>query len=226
MQNANSHVSDDRSVMRFSLEPQLDGSFGSISITIADFGERGIQAVHPAPMKVGTTARLVFALPPDHLPVELNGVIVWSRLSQKADSHGKLLYRSGIRIEDQLEVARGALDRLVDTAIARPDTGSLENKKKVLADKQRERSAQPIMKPIVVRKPEIDPDQILLIQHAHDQLRMHPDEAIKWYNRAKFSLNETRSTQLHYREDILAIWEYLGRTIDIAVIAKVFDGKK
>jgi hypothetical protein len=226
MHNADSQVRDDRAAMRFSLDPQLDGSFGSVPISIADFGERGVQAVHPSPLKVGTSARLAFALPPDQLPIELNGVIVWSRLSHKADSHGKLLYRSGIRIEDHLEVARGVLDRLVDTAIARPDTGSLENKKKVLADKQRERAAQPVMKPIVMRKPEIDPDQVLLIQHAHDQLRAHPDEAIKWYNRAKFSLNETRSTQLHYREDILAIWEYLGRTIDIAVIAKVFEGKK
>lgn len=226
MHEANSEVRDTRSVMRFYLDPQLDGSFGNVAVVIADFGERGVQVEHPAPLKVGTLARLAFALPPDRLHIELSGVVVWSRLSQKANSHGKLLYRSGIRIEEHHEVARGALDRLVDSAIAHPAAASLETKKKMLADKERQRAAQPVMKQIVVRKPEIDPDQVLLIQHAHDQLKGHPDEAIKWYNRAKFSFSETGSTQLHYREDILAIWEYLGRTIDIHVIAKVFEGKK
>jgi hypothetical protein len=226
MHDANSQVRDARSGMRFFLDPQLDGRFGNVPIAIADFGEHGVQVEHPAPLKVGTLARLAFALPPDRMAIELSGMVVWSRLSQKADSHGKLLYRSGIRIEEHHEVARGALERLVDAAIAHPATASLETKKQMLAEKERLRAAQPVMKPIVVRKPEIDPEQVLLIQHAHDQLKGHPDEAIKWYNRAKFSLSETGTTQLHYREDILAIWEYLGRTIDIRVIAKVFEGKK
>lgn len=222
----NIQVQESRSVARFFLDPPIGAVFANIPVTIADFGERGVQVEHPHPLKVGMAARLTFPLPPNSMPIELNGFVVWSRLSKKPDAKGKLLYRSGIRIDEQIDIARDALHRLLDTAIAHPDMMSLEIKKKLVVEKERERHARPVMKPIVVRRPEIDPDQIMLIQHAHDQLKSHPDEAIKWYNRAKFSLTAAGFVQAHYREDVLAVWEYLGRTIDLAIIAKVFEGKK
>lgn len=48
----------------------------------------------------------------------------------------------------------------------------------------------------------------------------------KWYNRAKFSIIDSgspvSSDQFRHKEETLAVWEYLERTIDLATIERVF----
>ena len=62
-----------------------------------------------------------------------------------------------------------------------------------------------------------NPDQILLIQQARERLRANPDEALKWYNRANSPgrRGRRRLDDPPYREDVLAVWEYLERTIPL-----------
>jgi hypothetical protein len=80
-----------------------------------------------------------------------------------------------------------------------------------------------------VQKIDVSADQVLLIQHARDRLRTHPDEALKWYNRAKYSIAQSAvgtPDMLYHREEVLAVWEYLERTVELQTIARVFDMKK
>jgi hypothetical protein len=73
---------------------------------------------------------------------------------------------------------------------------------------------------------EIPPDQVLLVQHARERLRANPVEALKWYNRAKFALSQGGNPitdPIPNREDVLAVWEYLERTIDLNTIVQVFE---
>ncbi|HJW92847.1 MAG TPA: hypothetical protein VJ901_04455, partial [Thermoanaerobaculia bacterium] len=68
----------------------------------------------------------------------------------------------------------------------------------------------------VFRSEQIPPDQVMLIQHARERLRSHPDEALKWYNRAKYALVEDDTAigeSLRHRDDVLAVWEYLERSV-------------
>ena len=73
---------------------------------------------------------------------------------------------------------------------------------------------------------QIPPDQILLVQHARERpLRANPEEALKWCNRAKFAMAETPGSTdpIPNREEVRAVWEYLGRTIDVSTIVQVFE---
>jgi len=75
---------------------------------------------------------------------------------------------------------------------------------------------------------EVPADQALLVQHARERLRANPDEAAKWYNRARFATDEeggqlVAAELIRHRQDVLAVWEYLERTVPIAVVMRVFD---
>ncbi|MGZ5474839.1 MAG: hypothetical protein ACXWG4_12855, partial [Thermoanaerobaculia bacterium] len=69
--------------------------------------------------------------------------------------------------------------------------------------------------------------QLLLVQHARERLLADPDEAQKWYHRAKYAITHGASNieieSIRNREEVLAVWEYLERSIDIQTISRAFD---
>ena len=79
----------------------------------------------------------------------------------------------------------------------------------------------------VATESDISPDQVLLIQHARARLKENFDEAHKWYSRAYFALRDGRTASsaelMKYPEDVLAVWEYLERSVPLATIKRVFD---
>lgn len=220
------NVEDLRSVKRFVIEPPLHGTFASVEITIDDFGERGVQAEHAGALKLGSVGRLTFEIPMSQEVVRIQARVAWSRLSKKPDAKGKYLYRSGFRVEGDCEVMKTTLARMLHFSIARPDITSLEKKRKILIERARARAAAPTMKAVTSRQPEIPTDHLLIIQQARARLQAMPEEAVKWYNRAKYSQAHLAETGQHHRDEIVAIWEYLERMIDINVIARVVDQHK
>lgn len=215
-------VAESRSVTRFVIDPPVAGSFGGVPVLIFDFAVRGVQAEHADPIRPGSSGRLSFAVPGGKLEISLRGKVVWSRLSQKVDFHGHTLYRTGFLIDDDVAASRSALTLLLDACVARPDDASLERKKKVLAEKKKMRDAKRMR--VIPQRREIPGDQLLLVQHARERLKTNPDEAIKWYNRAKFSL-QAAGQSLPYREDVLAVWEYLERSVDLETITYVLESE-
>jgi len=214
---------ESRRARRFIIDPPLRATFGQAELLIIDAGETGIQVEHAAPMKLATTTRLQVFLPGTLEPLKVDGRVAWSRLSKKPNAQGKYLYRSGIRIEGGSEEIRDAVNKLRDSRRAQPDNFSLQKKEKIHREKSQKLN-HPQVKLIMQKAPEIPTDQLLLIQQARERLKSHPDEAVKWYNRAKFSLQATE--HMHNREEVLAIWEYLDRTVELSVIAQVFGDKK
>jgi hypothetical protein len=220
-------VEELRSVKRFVIEPPLQGAFANVDVTIDDFGERGVQVEHAGPLKLGSVSRLMFTIPGTKEPVRTQARVAWSRLSKKPDVSGKYLYRSGLRVEGDPEVMKATLNSMIQFCIARADNSSLEKKRKALIERARARAASPVMKPILRREAEIPPDHVLLIQQARARLQTMPDEAVKWYNRARYSqANAAGDAIQHHREEIVAIWEYLERTIDVSIIARVLETKE
>jgi hypothetical protein len=215
------NVEDLRSVKRFVIDPPLRGVFANVDITIDDFGERGVQAEHAGPLKLGSQSRLTFHIPGTQEVVKIEARVAWSRLSKKPNAQGKYLYRSGLRIEGDPEVMKATLSRMVHSCVARPDTGSLERKRKALVERARAKAAVTTMKPIANRAPDIPPDHVLLIQQARARLQASPEEAVKWYNRARYSQSDAGELVQHHRDDVIAIWEYLERMIDLATISRV-----
>lgn len=217
------NVEELRSVKRFVIDPPLRGAFANVDITIDDFAERGVQAEHAGPIKLGSVARLTFTIPVTQEVVRIQARVAWSRLSKKPDASGKYLYRSGLRVEGDPDVMKSTLARMVQFSVARPDVASLERKRQALIERARARSAAPTMKPLASRVPDIPPDHVLIIQQARTRLLSTPEEAIKWYNRAKYSQTNAPDIVQHHRDEVVAIWEYLERMIDINAIARILD---
>lgn len=222
-----SDVTELRAAERFHARETLHGSFGSAAVMLVNIGETGVQLEHPQPLRLATRARLSFRRGDDAFAAF--AVVVWSHLSKQPDTKGKLLYRSGLRFEDDNADVPSVLERLRQHNVIEPDPDSLERKKQRIAEREAERSGRSPRAIRNIPQIEVSADQILLIQHARDRLRTHPEEAMKWYNRAKYAITESKdpiAADLAYRDEVLAVWEYLERTVDLGVIARVFDMKK
>lgn len=209
-------VQEIRRYARYVIVEPLLGSFGAAEVMIRNLGDRGAQLQHASPLRIGTRSRLWFRS--GSIAVGIQGHVIWSHLSQVPDEHGKLLYQSGVEIDENAEFLE-SLKALVDHGVIRNDLNSLERKKKRLLEREQEKSGKPVMK-YVQHEPEVPPDQALLIGHARERLRGHPDEAKRYYERAQKSGSDAA---LFHREEVVAVWEYLERTIDLSTIVKVFE---
>jgi len=216
-----SATEDHRGADRFVVVEPLSGSFGSAAVSIRNLAFQGAQIEHAQPLRLATKARLWFKQ--GAVSASVQGTIVWSHLSRTPNSEGKLLYLSGVRIDEEMTTFRDALETLASQGFLRLDAESLGRKRERAEQQQRERSKKPVVT-LLRHESAIPSDQILLIQQARERLRANPDESLKWYNRAKFSV--TDKEVLHHREDVLAVWEYLDRSVDLDTIVQVIDSLK
>jgi hypothetical protein len=217
-------LSELRSSDRFVAIEPLPGGFGSASITVLDLAMRGVQIEHAQPLRLSLAGRLWFK--GGRATVSVQGRVVWSHLSKTRDSNGKLLYHSGIHVPDGTEELVAAIGVLAREGLVKKENDSLERKRATIEERDQQRQKRPIVK-FVRHGRDADPDTALLIMQARDRLRANPDESLRWYNRAKYSIIDSGSPvatdQLRHREEALAVWEYLERTIDLDTIERVFD---
>jgi hypothetical protein len=215
-------VKDHRAADRFIVIEPLPGSFGGAAVTILNMAHQGVQIEHAQPLRLSTKARLWFKH--GAVAASVQGTVLWSHLSRTPNEQGKLLYRSGVRIDEDMKPFRDAMEKLATNGLIRLDVESLERKRRRIEELERARTGAPTVTLMRGVEATIPSDQVLLIQQARERLQANPDEALKWYNRAKFST--TDETILHHREDVLAVWEYLDRSVDLATILRVIDGVK
>ena len=220
-------VSELRRSPRFiALEP-IKGYYANCEVVIHDLSEGGFQIEHVDPLKLASSGLLSFENPKTFEGIEFRVKVVWSRLSSTPNARGKLLYRSGLRVEQAEDRSRKALTRLI-AQFTRPDEQSLERKRKKVRDLAKERASRPVIKFIRNTGPALE--QTRTITEARRYLRSNPVEALRWYNRAKYSLSEEQIRTLEemnvsFRDDVLAVWEYLERKIPIALVAKAFQDR-
>ena len=217
-------INDLRAADRFGAVEPLPGGFGSASVTILNLASRGVQIEHSQPLRLSLNGRLWFRR--GDVAVSVQGRVVWSHLSKTRDPNGKLLYHSGIHVPEEAGDLGGAIAALARHGIVQKDGDSLDRKRATAEEKEQQRQTRPVVKFIRFGQ-DVDADTALLILQARDRLRANPAEAVKWYNRAKFSIIDNGSPvptdQLRHREETLAVWEYLERTIDLATIERVFN---
>lgn len=210
-------VRESRSKRRFVLASPISAVFGAASVSILNLAEQGLMVENSEPLQVGKQARLSFTFPLSGHRIALLGRVVWSRLSRKVDSSGKFIYLTGLHIVDNENWSMDDLMRLAEKGAASPDDDSLERKRESL-----ERKAQA---KIPIRRQQADAsnaEMLKLVQRARKRLQDDPQEARRWYNRAKFSIARLPKEK-RYRDEILAVWEYLERRVDIEVVALAFE---
>lgn len=213
-------VKELRSGERFVLNEPLTGTFGAAEITVLNVAEQGAQVTHAHPLRIASRSRLWFKR--GDAVASVHALVVWSRLSKTPDAAGKYLYMSGLRIEDDANAFASTLQTLADHGVLRRDADSLDRKRQTLEEREHQRLAQARVK--LVHQEEVPSDQALLVRHAQARLRANPEEALKWYNRARFAVVDEETlvaSTIRNREDVLAIWEYLERTVPLSTIARV-----
>lgn len=217
--NSDIEITDGRSAPRYAVLRELPAAFASYAIAVVNLSAAGLQVEHAQPIRIGSTGRLSIQ-PPGHVPSVLQARVVWSRLGTKLNGEGKTLYRSGL-LSIESDGPLGALIALLlDSKLAEEDRDSLERKRHLILEKLHKRKTQGGMK-VVRPSGLLDPDQVMMVQHAVEQLRVNPDEARKWYNRAKFSAGDAGEGS--YREEVLAVWEYLERSVPHEAIRQVLE---
>jgi hypothetical protein len=203
-------VKELRRAERYVAVEQLAGSYGAVSVIILDLSDAGVQIEHAQPLRVGMRARFWFRC--GAASVSGQAATVWSHLARTPE---KLLYRSGIKLDDGVELV-AALRSLADQGVIRRDLESLERKRRLLIAREREKSGKPVMT-LLRAEPDVPADQRLLIEQVRSRLRANPDETARLYER--IAAGDRRDE----RQDVLAVWEYLERTIELATIVKVFE---
>ena len=215
-------VADSRSAPRFVAEPPIPGSFGAIGMRIVDLAERGAQIEHDEPLKLAANGRLMIA---SSFPLELRARVVWSKL---LNLPGRPTYRSGLVIEEKQEIVSRALKVLVRDGKAKMDAHSLDRKKRSARERQERRGAKGPKTPVL--PPTVSPDDILLVHQARERLRLNAHDATKWYNRARHSMAIGEAKDLDertpHRDEVVAVWEYLDRSMSVHAIARVFSLKE
>jgi len=205
----------------------LSGMFGATEVTLFDLGPLGAQVEHAHPLRLGITGRL--SIHRDGVETVVSARVVWSKLSKTPNQHGKYLYRSGLRIEEQPTDFLLALHSLARGGLIRRDPNALERKRQYIETKQQQQLQRQsgAFKPVAMPAETIPPAQAGLVRQARALLRTHPDEAQKWYNRARYAITDVESAAaselVRDRDEVLAVWEYLQRTVPIPVIVRVFQ---
>jgi hypothetical protein len=215
-----------RASERFVASEPLTGMFGTVEVTLFDLGALGAQIEHAHPLRLGIPARL--SIRRDGVETVVNARVVWSKLSQTPNQYGKYLYRSGLRIEEQPTDFLLALHSLARGGLIRRDPDALERKRQYIENKQQQQQQRQsgAFKPVALPADAIPADQARIIRQARSLLRTHPEEAQKWYNRARYASNVVSpagAEMVRDRDEVLAVWEYLQRTVPIPVIVRVFE---
>ena len=208
-------VDEERSEQRFTILRRIEGVLGNVDFMLCDIGESGVHLQHASPIRLGSMASMHFALADAALSVDLPGFVVWSRFTSPSETRP---YHSGVRVDDPGRLLGRAVESLRGLRALRLDEESMARKRKALEAKARARQAPRLRQ--TGHAPRIPDDVILLVKQARQRLQGNSDEMVRWFNRARFSLNEVGG-QIHERDDVLAVWEYLERSVELAIIARV-----
>lgn len=207
-----SDISDLRRNERFAVREAVTGSFAGADVSVLNLCEQGAMIAHMQPMRIGTRARLHIRR--GTVSGSAHARIVWSHLVSQGSS-GAHVYQSGLIVDVDATFLH-ALGNLLQEQVVALDADTLERKRMKLEQRALQKTASGNVKVVVVDPAAPPPDQTLLIRHALTKLNEDPERASTLYLRA-------RSAAADYviegePEDVIAVWEYLGREVEIGVI--------
>jgi len=209
---------EDRKEQRYTFAYRVEATLGTVGLVLCDIGDHGLHVRHATAIRLGTEAPLRLVVPGSTIALEIGAHVVWSRFGMPGTAEP---YQSGLRVPEHENELRQALVKLRQLGAIRLDEKSLARKRAMLEEKARLRGVPKRTHTTVLTR--LPDDVILLVKQARQRLQASPTEMVRWFNRAKFSLNATTGAQIHEREDVLAVWEYLERSIELPIIARALD---
>lgn len=223
---AAAHVETERESVRYILEPAIEGhagSAGAVRLISASGTGFGIETERrPRP---GATDLFSFEIPGETNRFRIEGSIVWGHLMHSENKRAPKFF-AGVRVIDPEGEFEKLISHLCTRGLAQLDMEARTRK----LDKQNAMAAARQRTPTVTQKPELGEDQLLLVSHVLDRLANNPEESATWTTRARFSMSDPAITgalgqDQRYRQEIVAAWEYLERSVPLSAVATVFRSK-
>lgn len=193
-----------RRAQRYVPRRQIDGIFDDVKFTVLQLSATGLRIRHRDPLIPGSEAKLTFALIMPARSVVIRARVVWTSLAKSGDDRFSI---SGLRVIEHGE----RLQRAVETLRAAHE---LQPERRVSSRRSNE------------LLPGASDEEIALITNAMQKFASDPVEAGRWYSRGRFALSDenvrrTAPARPREREEVLGIWEYLERQVDLEKVAGV-----
>ena len=208
-----SGIDQARSTARFISGDRIDGTFAaggnSFAVTVRDVSVNGAQIEHPNPLRPMLQGKLSAG------KLNVRATVVWTRMSVPG------VYRSGLRLDEALDVVAAGIRQMLADGVIRKGEDTLRERERARREREEARQRLLGLKPVPAR---IAGETEKTIRRAREWFLAHPEEALKWYQRAKATATEemlqiAASGRLN-REDVLAVWEYLDRRFDLRDVVR------
>lgn len=199
---------DLRRLPRYIPRRQLDGIFDDVKFTILQISSTGLRIRHKEPLVPGTEAKLTFALMKPARSVVLRMRVVWTSLARSGSDTFSI---SGLRVIEHGERLAHAVESLRAAHELQPE-------RRVHA-----RRADDSITTLLAGSTD---EEIALVTSAMQKFAADPVEASRWYARGRFALSDEQVRRVapqkpREREEVLGLWEYLDRQVDIEKVATV-----
>jgi hypothetical protein len=203
---------DLRRAPRYVPRRQIDGFFNETRFSIVQISESGLRIRHRSPLLPGEEAKVSFALIGPAQSVVIRARVVWTSM---AHSNGETFSISGLRVLEHV-------DRLATAVAMLRAAHELQPERRA-----RQRRAEDA----VFTLEGVADDEIARVVTAVQKFAADPIEAGRWQSRGRFAMSDAavrRAAPEHPRdrEEVLGIWEYLDRQIDIPKIATIVTWTK
>ena len=199
---------DQRRALRYVPRRQIDGIFEETKFTILQISTTGLRIRHREPLMPGTEAKLTFALIKPARSVVVRARVVWTSLARSGEERFSI---SGLRVIEHAERLTRAVDSLLMTHDLQPER------------RVRDRRSDDKVATVLAGASD---EEIAVITAAIQKFAEDPVEASRWYARARFALSDEHVRRIappkpRDREEVLGIWEYLERQVDLEKVAGV-----
>lgn len=193
---------------RYVPRKQIGGAFRDVKFTILQISATGIRIRHDETLLPGEEARVTFALVSRAQSFVMRARVAWTSIAQRDD--GPSFCISGLRITHNADQLRRAVELLRESRDVEPEKVT-----------KRQKSAPSALTGL-------SDDDVASIIRAVRRFTADPVEASRWYSRARFSLADDQVRQsaparARDREEVVGIWEYLDRRMDLKAVAGVVN---
>ena len=190
---------------------QIGGIFNDVKFTIVQVSSTGLRIRHNDPLVPGDEAKLTFALLNPARSFMMRARVVWTSVARYESDADNNFCISGLRITEHVERLARAIEILRATHDLQPERRS---------------KSRPGAPAETAALEGISDDEIALVMGAMQKFADDPVEAGRWYGRARFALSDQSvrrdaPPRPRDREEVLGIWEYLDRQIEIPKITGV-----
>lgn len=205
-----------RAGVRYVPRRQIGGQFRDVKFVMVQLSSSGLRIRHDEPLHPGDEARLSFAILNPPKSFVMRARVVWTSIAHRGDEES--YYISGLRVTENA-------DRLVNAAYLLRTARELQ-----IDDKDIGRVAP------VTRTPRQMPrhvtglsdEDVLTIIQAVRKLANDPQEAARWYARARFAIADEEVRKVaprgaREREEVVGVWEYLQRRHDLKTVTGVMQ---